>query len=138
MSFAKVWSVQHSLLNAQIISVEVDLSKGLHSFSIVGLPDKGVEESKDRVSAAIKNSVFKSPKQRNQKIVISLAPADLRKEGPIFDLAIALAYLLATKDIKFNPKERIFLGELSLDGNLQKIRGVLPQVLEAKKRGFKE
>ncbi len=138
MSFAKVWSVQHALLRAQIISIEVDLSKGLQAFSIVGLPDKGVEESKDRVSAAIKNSGFKSPKQRNQKIVISLAPADLRKEGPIFDLAIALAYLLAAKEIRFNPDKKIFLGELSLDGSLHKIKGVLPQVIEAKRKGFKE
>ena len=138
MSFAKVWSVQHALLKAQIISIEVDLSKGLQAFSIVGLPDKGVEESKDRVSAAIKNSGFKSPKQRNQKIVISLAPADLRKEGPIFDLAIALAYLLAAKDIKFNPENKIFLGELSLDGSLQRIKGVLPQVIEAKRQGYQE
>ena len=138
MSFAKVWSVQHSLLKAQIISIEVDLSKGLQAFSVVGLPDKGVEESKDRVSAAIKNSGFKSPKQRNQKIVISLAPADVRKEGPIFDLAIALAYLLAAKDIRFKPEKKIFLGELSLDGSLHKIRGVLPQVIEAKRQGFKE
>jgi magnesium chelatase family protein len=138
MSFAKVWSIQHSLLKAHVISVEVDLSKGLHLFSIVGLPDKGVEESRDRVSAAIKNSGFKSPKQKNQKIVISLAPADLRKEGPIFDLAIAMAYLLAAEEIRFEPKKRIFLGELSLDGSLQKIKGVLPQVVEAKRQGFTE
>lgn len=138
MSFAKVWSVQHSLLKAEMISIEVDLSKGLQSFSIVGLPDKGVEEAKDRVSAAIKNSGFKSPKQKNQKIVISLAPADLRKEGPIFDLGIALAYLLAAKEIKFSPDKKVFLGELSLDGSLHKIKGVLPQVIEAKRKGFKE
>ncbi len=138
MSFAKVWSAQHSLLKAQIISVEVDLSKGLHAFSIVGLPDKAVEESRDRVSSAIKNSGFSSPKSKNQKIIVSLAPADLKKEGPIFDLAIAMAYLLASKEISFKADKRIFIGELSLDGTLQKIRGVLPQVIEAKRAGFKE
>lgn len=136
MSFAKVQSAQTNLLEAKIIDVEVDLSKGLHSFSIVGLPDKAVEESKDRVSASIKNTGFKSPKNKNQKVVISLAPADLKKEGPAFDLAIALSYLLASKDIRFDPKGKIFLGELSLDGELREIPGVLSCVKEAKKKGF--
>jgi magnesium chelatase family protein len=138
MSFAKVHSAQTTLLDGKIIDVEVDLSRGLHSFSIVGLPGKAVEESRDRVSAAIKNTGFKPPKSTNQKIIVSLAPADLRKEGPAFDLPIALAYLLSSKEIKFNPKQKIFLGELSLDGELRKINGTLPLVLEAKKRGFKE
>jgi magnesium chelatase family protein len=138
MSFAKVYSAQHALLKAAIITVEVDLSQGLHAFSIVGLPDKGVEESRDRVSAAIKNSGYTSPKSKNQKVIVSLAPADIRKEGPIFDLSIALAYLIASEDIAFEPKEKIFLGELALDGTLRKIQGVLPQVIEAKRKGFKE
>jgi magnesium chelatase family protein len=137
-NFAKVYSAQTTLLSAQIIDIEVDLSKGLHSFSIVGLPDKAVEESRDRVSAAIKNSGFKSPKVKNQKVVIALAPADLKKEGPVFDLGIALAYLLSCGDIKFNPEKRLFLGELSLDGYLRKINGTLPIVLEAKRMGFEE
>lgn len=138
MSFAKVYSAQTNLLNSQIITVEVDLAKGLHSFTIVGLPDKGVEESRDRVSAAIKNSGFKSPKQKNQKITISLAPADIKKEGPIFDLAVALAYLKASEEIKFDHENKIFLGELSLDGKLRKINGVLPLTRKAKDAGFKE
>ncbi|MBL7044978.1 MAG: YifB family Mg chelatase-like AAA ATPase [Parcubacteria group bacterium] len=137
-NFAKVYSAQTTLLAAKIIDIEVDLSKGLHSFSVVGLPDKAVEESRDRVSAAIKNSGFKSPKSKNQKVVISLAPADIKKEGPVFDLGIALAYLLSCDEIKFDPEEKLFLGELSLDGYLRKINGVLPIVLEAKKQGFKE
>ncbi|MEK7589800.1 MAG: YifB family Mg chelatase-like AAA ATPase [Patescibacteria group bacterium] len=137
-NFAKVYSAQTTLLSALIVDIEVDLSKGLHAFTVVGLPDKAVEESRDRVSAAIKNSGFKSPKVKNQKIVISLAPADLKKEGPVFDLGIALAYLLSCGDIKFNPEYRLFLGELSLDGYLRKINGVLPIVLEAKRKGFKE
>ena len=137
-NFAKVYSAQTTLLSAQIIDIEVDLSKGLHAFTVVGLPDKAVEESRDRVSAAIKNSDFKSPKAKNQKVVISLAPADLKKEGPVFDLGIALAYLLSCDDIKFEPDGKLFLGELSLDGYLRKINGVLPIVLEAKRQGFEE
>ena len=120
------------------MTIEVDLSKGLHTFSVVGLPDKAVDESKDRVSSAIKNSGYKSPKGKNQKIVISLSPADLKKEGPFFDLAMALAYLRASGDIKFSPEKKIFLGELGLDGVLRKIRGALPLVQEAKKRGYEE
>ena len=118
-NFAKVYSAQTTLLSAQIIDIEVDLSKGLHSFTVVGLPDKAVEESRDRVSAAIKNSDYKSPKVKNQKVVISLAPADIKKEGPVFDLGIALAYLLSCDDIKFDPEDKLFLGELSLDGYLR-------------------
>lgn len=138
MNFAKVYSAQTALLEAHIIDVEVDLSKGLHSFTIVGLPGKAVEESRDRVSAAIKNSGFKSPKSKNQKVVISLAPADLKKEGPAFDVGIALAYLLATDDISFDPTGKLFLGELSLDGELRPIKGVLPLVRKARQKGFTE
>jgi len=138
MSFSKVYSAQANLTRATIISIEVDLSKGLHAFSIVGLPDKAVEESRDRVGAAIKNSGFTSPKSKNQKVVISLAPADIKKEGPLFDVAIGLAYLLASDEIRFNPEEKLFLGELSLDGDIKPISGVLPLVREARDRGFQE
>lgn len=138
MSFAKVWSAETSLLKAHLVEVEVDLTKGLHAFSIVGLPDKGVEESKDRVSAAIKNSGFKSPKSKNQKVVISLAPADLKKEGPLFDLPIALAYLLAAEDISFDPKKKLFVGELSLDGAVRGGKGLLAIAEKAKSKGFEE
>ena len=138
MSFAKTYSAQTVGLGAKIIDIEVDLSKGLNSFSTVGLPDKAVEESKDRVSASIKNCGFTSPKSQNQKVVVSLAPADIKKEGPAFDVAISLAYLLANQEIKFDSKEKLFLGELSLDGKLRKINGVLPIITEAKIKGFKE
>jgi magnesium chelatase family protein len=138
MSFARVYSAQVNLLQGQIVPVETDLSRGLHAFSIVGLPDKAVEESKDRVSSAIKNSGYKSPKASNQKIIVSLSPADLKKEGPFFDLAIALSYLLAAEDLEFNPEKKIFLGELGLDGALRRIRGALPLVQEAKRKGFEE
>lgn len=138
MSFAKVYSAQVNLLKGVIVTIEVDLSRGLHSFNVVGLPDKAVDESKDRVSGAIKNSGFKSPKAKNQKIIVSLSPADLKKEGPFFDLAIAIAYLLASGDIKFNSEKKIFLGELGLDGTLRSIRGALPLAEEARRRGFEE
>lgn len=138
MKFSKVYSAQVNLLSGVIVTIEVDLSKGLHTFSVVGLPDKAVDESKDRVSGAIKNSGFKSPKAKNQKIVVSLYPADLKKEGPYFDLAIALGYLLATEEIKFSTEKKIFLGELGLDGTLHSIRGALPLAQAAKKNGFEE
>ena len=138
MSFAKVYSAQVSLLQGRVVTIEVDLSKGLHTFSVVGLPDKAVDESKDRVSGAIKNSGYKSPKAKNQKIIVSLSPADLKKEGPFFDLAIALAYLSAAGEIKFSPEKKIFLGELGLDGALRSIRGALPLAEEARRQGFQE
>jgi magnesium chelatase family protein len=138
MSFAKVYSAQVNLLSGVIVTVETDLSRGLHAFNVVGLPDKAVDESKDRVSGAIKNSGYKSPKASNQKIVVSLSPADLKKEGPFFDLAIALSYMLAAGDIKFNPEKKIFLGELGLDGTLRRIRGALPLAEAAKRAGYEE
>ncbi|MCC7160604.1 YifB family Mg chelatase-like AAA ATPase [Candidatus Nomurabacteria bacterium] len=138
MSFAKVYSAQVNLLQGVIVTIEVDLSRGLHSFNVVGLPDKAVDESKDRVSGAIKNSGFQSPKAKNQKIIVSLSPADLKKEGPFFDLAIAVSYMLASGDIKFDSEKKIFLGELGLDGALRRIRGALPLVQEAKRLGFEE
>jgi len=134
----KVYSAQVVGLRANIVEVEVDLSQGLHSFSVVGLPDKAVEESKDRISAAIKNSGFISPQKKNQRVTISLAPADLKKEGPVFDLAIALAYLLASKQINFDVNGKLFLGELALDGLIRPIKGVLALAKYAKKVGFKE
>ena len=139
MSFSRIYSAQTNLLRGKLVTIEVDITnKTLHSFTVVGLPDKAVEESKDRMSSALKNSGFPSPKNQQQKIVISLSPADLKKEGPYFDLAIALAYLLSAEEILFNPDGRIFLGELSLNGDLRAIKGALPLAEEAKRLGFKE
>lgn len=126
------------MLKAHTVVVEVDISRGLNSFTLVGLPDKAVEESRDRVCAAIKNSGFESPKSRNEKIVISLAPADIRKEGPMFDVPIALAYLCAAEDLDFDTEKKLFLGELSLDGDVRPVPGVLPLVIHAKEAGFTE
>ncbi|MFA6554427.1 MAG: YifB family Mg chelatase-like AAA ATPase [Candidatus Paceibacterota bacterium] len=138
MSLAKTYSAQLIGLMSEVVTIEVDISNGLHSFSVVGLGDRSVEESKDRISAAIKNSNFKSPKQKNQKVVISLAPADIHKEGPSFDLGMAIAYLSASKEIDFSPENKLFLGELSLEGNLRKISGILPILCQAKAQGFTE
>lgn len=136
--FARVFGAQATLLSADIVTIEVDLSRGLHSFTIVGLPDKAVEESRDRLSAAIKNSNFDSPKSKNQRIVISLAPADIKKEGPIFDLPMALAYLLASEDVSFDATGKIFAGELGLDGTLRPIRGTLALARGALQHNYTE
>lgn len=121
-------------LNARIIEVEVDLTPGLHIFNIVGLPDKAVEEAKERVSAAIKNSGASPPRKKNQRVIINLAPADIKKEGAAYDLPIALGYLLASKQISFEPKDKLFVGELSLDGKIRKVNGILPIALLAKEK----
>lgn len=138
MAFAKVHTAQTNLLSGNLIDVEIDLSRGLHSFSIVGLPDKATEEAKDRVSAAIKNSGFTSPKQRNQKIVIALAPAEIKKEGSGFDVAMAVGYLMATEELEGDVSETVFMGELSLDGVLRSVRGIISITQIARDRGFKE
>lgn len=135
---AKAQSAQVSGLRADFVVVEADISKGLHSFTIVGLGDKAVAEARDRISAAIKNSGFKSPQKGNKKVIISLAPANLKKEGTVFDLAIAMATLAAEGELDFKPAGKLFLGELALDGTLREIRGTLLIVKAAKAAGFKE
>lgn len=138
MDVARVFGAQPSLTSADIITIETDLSRGLFSFSIVGLPGKAVEEARDRINSAIKNSGFKSPKSQNHKVVIALAPADLKKEGPLFDLPMAISYLIAAGDITADVTKTIFIGELALDGTLRPVRGVLPIVRKAKEVGFTE
>lgn len=138
--FARVFGAQPSLPSAHLVSVECDIIKGLHAFAIVGLPDKAVEEAKDRIAAAIKNSGhgFQSPKRSNKKIVFSLAPAELKKEGAVFDIPLALSYLLASKQLSFDPAQRLFAGELALDGAVRSIRGALSIALCAREEGFTE
>ena len=135
---SKVYSAAIVGLDAQIIEIEIDASYGLRHFEIVGLPDKAVEESKERMGTAIKSAGFKSPHQQALRVLISLAPADLKKEGSLYDLPIALGFLAAAREIKFNPQERIFVGELALDGRLRPIKGALSFALAAEKKGFKE
>ncbi len=136
--FARVYSIQPGFPESNLITVEADITRRtLYAFSVVGLADKAVEEARDRLSSAIKHSGFRSPKQQNQKIVISLAPADVRKEGTVYDLPMALAYLLSSGEIEFEPEGMLFLGELALDGTLRPVRGVLSAALAAQKRGFR-
>jgi magnesium chelatase family protein len=101
MKFARLHTAYTYLLKQYTVHVETDITRGLHSFTIVGLPDKGIEEAKDRVSAAIKHAGFKSPKQKNEKLVISLAPANIKKDGSSFDIAIALSHSLAAEEIVY-------------------------------------
>ncbi|AEH45149.1 Mg chelatase, subunit ChlI [Thermodesulfatator indicus DSM 15286] len=126
---ASLWGVE-----ARLIEVEVDISYGLPGFSLVGLPQGAVKESKERLRAAFKNAGFDFP---DQKITVNLAPADLKKEGSGFDLPIAVGLLVTMRIL---PQERvsrfIFYGELSLDGKLKGVRGILPVALLAKERGL--
>src|SRR5215470_19949438 len=124
---AKVRSCAVVGLEGALVEVEVDLSNGLAAFMIVGLPDTAVNEAKDRVRAAIKNSGCLFPFKR---ITVNLAPADLRKEGPAYDLPIAIGILLASGQITPGEQiaEHLFLGELSLDGGLRHTNGILPMV----------
>jgi len=136
MSVAAVYTAQPDVLGGHIITIEADLTRGLHSFSIVGLAGKAIEESKDRINAAIKNSGYPAPKSQNQKITISLAPADLKKDGPLFDLPIAIAYLIAADEMTADLSNITLIGELALDGSLRPVQGVLPAVTAAKQAGF--
>jgi len=134
---AKVYSAALTGLDAQIVEVEADTSVGLNSFQIVGLPDKTVEEAKERISSALKNCGFKHPRAFNKRTVINLAPADLKKEGGMYDLPLALSFLLASGQTKFDSRDYLFAGELGLDGNFRQIRGVLSFALLAKERGIR-
>jgi magnesium chelatase family protein len=112
MSVAVTHSSHIVGLQASKVTVEVDVTSGLYSFSIVGLPDKAIDESKDRIIAALKNSGAKNPKTENHKVVVSLAPANIKKEGSHFDVPIALAYLAASKQITIPKDIGWFVGEL--------------------------
>lgn len=138
MSFSRVYSAQIELLSGRIVSVEVDTSKGLNNFTIVGLGDRAVDEARDRVGSALKNAGFETPKSKNQKTVVSLSPADLKKEGSHFDLAIALGYLSAEGTPLRNLDKSLFVGELALDGNVRSVRGIFAIARAAAREGFTE
>ena len=130
---AKVISCAVVGLEGAIVEVEVDISPGLPSFTIVGLPDTAVQEARERVRAAIRNSGFAFPMRR---IVVNLAPADLKKAGPAYDLPIAVGILLSSEQVCADVSQTILLGELSLDGNLRHTNGVLPMVALAHQEGL--
>ena len=122
-------------LEGELIEVQTDITGGLPDISIVGLPDTSVKESKQRIKTAIKNSTSEF---LSRKIVVNLAPANTRKEGSSFDLPISIGILIATGIIKrCFLDDTIFIGELSLDGGLEKVKGVLPICIEAKNLGIK-
>ena len=134
----RVFSAALSGIEAKLIEVEVDSNPGIHSFNIVGLADKAVQESKERIGSAIKNSGFLPPKSKTKKVIVNLAPADLKKEGPAYDLPIAVGYLFETGQIKFDPVGRLFAGELSLDGHLKPTSGILAMAILAQNLGLNE
>jgi magnesium chelatase family protein len=130
---AKVTSCAVVGLDGVLIEVEVDISRGLPSMIIVGLPDLAVQESRERVRAAIKNSGLPFPAER---LTVNLAPADIRKAGPAYDLPIAIGILLASEQIYGDVSQAIIMGELSLDGSVRHVSGVLPMANLAKEEGF--
>ncbi len=118
------------------VEIETDIVAGVPHFEIVGLGDTAIKESKDRVKSAIRNSAFNFPVKH---YTINLAPADIKKEGPMYDLGIAVGILAATDQIeKKNYKDFVFVGELSLDGTLKRVRGILPIIISARNLGFKK
>ncbi|MCK4592619.1 YifB family Mg chelatase-like AAA ATPase [Candidatus Parcubacteria bacterium] len=122
-------------LDCEAVEVELDISPGLGNITVVGLPDTAVQESKERVRAAIKNSGFKYPTTR---ITINLAPADIKKAGPAYDLPIAIGMLIASKQINADLDGSLFVGELSLDGKLRHTNGILPITIYAKQKKYKK
>ena len=119
--FAGLKSMGLRGIDGFMVDVEADLSQGLPGFDVVGLPDTAVRESRDRVRAAMKNSGYTYPVSR---ITVNLAPADVKKEGSVYDLPLLLALLCASGQLKANMKRRAFVGELSLQGAVRPIRGV--------------
>ena len=131
---AKVVSCALVGLEGELVEVEVDVSQAqLPSFTIVGLPDTAVQEAKERVRTAIRNSGARDPARR---VVVNLAPADLRKEGPTYDLAIAIGLLIASGQLVADTTSAAFLGELSLDGAVRHTHGILPMTALARDRGL--
>jgi magnesium chelatase family protein len=135
MALAKVLSCAVVGLEGEIVECEVDVSRrGLNGLAMVGLPDAAVKEAKDRVESAIKNSGFRFP---NGRIVVNLAPADIRKEGPTYDLPIAVGIMVAAGEAMADLSQAVFLGELSLDGLVRHAQGILPMVALARERGMR-
>ncbi len=135
MSTAKVYSAAHVGFEGKLIEVECDTTKGLPGIIIVGLANKAVDEAKERVKSSIKNSELALPRKR---ITLNLAPADLPKDGSAYDLPMAISILLASEQVKSSKiNESLFVGELSLDGNLRPIRGIISHAEIARQNGFK-
>lgn len=123
-------------LEAKIIEVEVEIEPGLRAFHIIGLPDESIKEAAKRVSLALRHSGFRAPQQMNKKITVNLAPADLKKQGSFFDVAIAVGFLLASGQLPSLSDKALFIGELSLEGTVRSVPGVLGIIRYAVKKGF--
>jgi magnesium chelatase family protein len=136
--FATIVTAQPVGIGAELVTIEADLSQGLHAFSIIGLPDKAMEEAKDRISAAIRHTGFKSPKATNRRIILSLSPANLKKEGSHYDVPLALCYLSAAGNITMPPVPSFFSGEIGLNGTIRPVQGILPQVITAFASGIRD
>lgn len=134
LMLAKVHSCALVGLAAEPIHVEVDIASGLERITLVGLPDTAVRESSERVRAAISNSGYFFPQHR---LTVNLAPADLRKEGPAYDLPIAVGILAATRQVLANLEDALIVGELSLDGGVRHVNGALPMATAARKLGYR-
>ena len=131
---SRVFSCAVIGLDGVIVEVEVDFGSGLPGITIVGLPDAAVQESRERVQAAIKNAGLFFPRKR---LIVNLAPASVRKEGPAYDLPIAIGMLITTGQLNpVNVTGALFIGELSLDGSVRHVRGVLPMAALAREQGF--
>lgn len=122
-------------IDAFVVHVEIDISQGMPSFDIVGLPDAAVKESRDRVRASIKNNNYCAPMS---KITVNLAPADIKKIGSVYDLPILVGILIASGQLDGNFDDSAFIGEISLSGEIKKVSGILPMVLKAKELGIKQ
>ncbi len=122
-------------LDCEPVEVELDISPGLGAITVVGLPDTAVQESKERVRSAVKNSGYIYPATR---VTINLAPADIKKEGPAYDLPIAVGVLVATEQLNADLEDSLFVGELALNGQLRHTNGVLPIAIYAKQKGYKK
>ncbi|MBQ7295681.1 MAG: YifB family Mg chelatase-like AAA ATPase [Clostridia bacterium] len=133
--FAKVKSIGLFGMNAYEVGVECSFSRGMSRFDMVGLPDAAVSESRNRVYSAIKNNGFDFPEAR---MTVNLTPADIRKEGSVYDLPVFIALLLATGQLKADTESCAFIGELSLSGEVRKITGALPMVIKARELGIKQ
>lgn len=132
--FARINSMGLFGIDSYMVGVEVDFGQGLPRVDLVGLPDAAVNEAKNRVRSAVKNSGFSFPQSR---LTVNLSPADIRKEGPVYDLPILIAVLCASGQLRCELRDRAFIGELSLDGLVRHVNGALPMVIRAQKEGIK-
>lgn len=135
---AKIYSAALNGIGAVLIEVEVASTPGLKAFNIVGLGDAAIKESKERVGAAIKSIGLSPPHNQAKRMVVNLAPADLKKQGSLYDLPIALGVLQSTNQVRFNPQGKLILGELALDGALKPIKGALSFALMARDQGLNQ